>query len=101
MGIQCENRKFFIFGLTRMKKMYFFGLKVQNAICDGTSTHLDTKPGSYKSRSVLRSKIVKQNCIILINYGCGGPHAHVHAHMHTHTQRERERERNEHFQKNV
>ena len=51
------------------KTCTFLGLKVQNAICDGTTPHLHTKPSLNKCRKVQKSQIFKQNWIILIHSG--------------------------------
>ena len=48
-------------GSQEQKNMYFFGPKVKNAICDGTTSYLHTKPNLNKCRKVQRSQIFKWN----------------------------------------
>ena len=48
-------------GLQEQKICTFLGQKVKNAISDGTTPHLHTKPNLNKCRKVQRSQIFKQN----------------------------------------
>ena len=112
MGSSLKIGKNFIGGSQEQKTCTLLGPKVKNAICDGTTPYLHTKPNLNKCRKVLRSKIFKQNWIILIHpkfycifsdlshsgscgcvdgwkwmrvcLGVPPPHAPTFMHMHTH-----------------
>ena len=61
-----KTGKFLPEGLWEQKMCTFLGLKVKNAISDGTPSHLHPMCSLYVCTWVQRSKIFKQNKIILI-----------------------------------
>ena len=61
-GLSDSSVKSFLPGGSQEQKICtFLAPKVKNAICDGTTPHLHTKPNLNKCRKVQRSQIFKWN----------------------------------------
>ena len=69
MGSSVKPGKFFNYGVTGRKNMYFFGFQILKWHLGWDTLHLHIKPSLYVCRRVQGSQTFKQNSVILI-YSC-------------------------------